>query len=64
MEKPSAVDVEALKALVEDSPVRMVRGVVEERVGGEAWHGSMAVMTTSTKRHHGSAFKQVNIVNT
>lgn len=52
---------EALKALVDDSPsVGKVLGV-EERVGGEGWHGSMTVIANSlpAKRKRGSSFRQV-----
>lgn len=56
---------EVLKALVDDGThgSRIVKRVgVEERVGGEAWHGSVAVITspTSSKKNRGSPFKQVS----
>lgn len=61
--KDVSVDMEVLKALVDDGTHggRVVKRVgVEERVGGEAWHGSVAVITTpSSKKNRGSAFKQV-----
>ncbi|KAG8319910.1 hypothetical protein J6590_081050 [Homalodisca vitripennis] len=62
----AVVDLEVLKALVEETPgVKIVTpqvgmGVSRERVGGEAWHGSMAVIAhPSGKQRRGSSFRQV-----
>uniref|UniRef100_A0A1B6GJS3 Major facilitator superfamily (MFS) profile domain-containing protein n=1 Tax=Cuerna arida TaxID=1464854 RepID=A0A1B6GJS3_9HEMI len=62
----AVVDMEVLKALVEETPgVKIVTpqvgmGVSRERVGGEAWHGSMAVIAhPSGRQRRGSSFRQV-----
>ncbi|XP_054266614.1 facilitated trehalose transporter Tret1-like [Macrosteles quadrilineatus] len=62
LNKETTVDMDVLKALVDDSPnlATAVGATVEERVGGEAWYGSMAVMASpTTKKRRGSSLKQV-----
>uniref|UniRef100_A0A1B6DH14 Major facilitator superfamily (MFS) profile domain-containing protein n=2 Tax=Clastoptera arizonana TaxID=38151 RepID=A0A1B6DH14_9HEMI len=59
-----SVDMDVLKSLVPavvPTTNRLSIGSREERVGGEAWHGSVAVITdlNDSKRNRGSPVKQV-----
>lgn len=58
------MDMEVLKSLVPESAnsIKFAVGSKEERVGGEAWHGSVAVISTpnENKKNRGSSLKQVS----